>query len=147
MPQLKKARKKEFLGMKIVIDTCVVLDVFTNRAPFKEDSFNVFKQCIEGKISGYITSNSVSDIYYMLHRYNHSNKKSLEDIKKLLEIVDILDVTKEDIMNATESNIIDFEDAILEECAKRKQINTIVTRNISDFQDSSLRILSPAQIK
>ena len=147
MPQLKKVRKKKFLDMKIVIDTCVILDVFANRESFKNDSFNVLKLCIEGKLSGCVSSNSISDIYYILHKYNHNKKKSLEDIKKLLEIIDVIDVTKEDIINATESNINDFEDAILEECAKRNHINTIVTRNTTDFQNSSLNILSPTQVK
>lgn len=133
--------------MKILIDTCIILDVLMNREPFYKDSMRVLKYVAEDKIAGYITSCSLRDIYYLVHKHNHSNEKAKREISSLLKIVNVLDVNKEDVINGLESKISDFEDAILEESAKRNQIDAIVTRNINDFKNSSLRILSPEEIK
>ena len=67
---------------------------------------------------------------------------------KFFEVVaEAAGVKKEDILNALESGNADFEDAVIIESAKRNGLDTIITRNISDFKNANLNVLSPAQIK
>ena len=52
-------------------------------------------------------------------------------------------MNKNVIIQALESNIVDFEDAVQEESAKNENINIIITRNEKDFESSDLKIYSP----
>ena len=133
--------------MKILIDTCVFLDVFENRTQFINDSMRVLKYVAEGKINGYITACSLKDIYYLVRKFNHSNEKTMDVLRSIVQLFDILDVNNKDAINAIESGNKDFEDALIIESAKRHQIDAIVTRNIADFKNSPIRILSPLDIK
>ena len=45
-----------------LIDTNVVLDSLANRVPFNKESDAIFDLIIEGKINGYITASSVTDL-------------------------------------------------------------------------------------
>ncbi|MEA3342046.1 MAG: hypothetical protein U9R15_18940 [Chloroflexota bacterium] len=47
------------------------------------------------------------------------------------------------IMQALRSDITDFEDAIQESAAQNQAINIIVTRNETDFENSTLEIHNP----
>lgn len=133
--------------MKALIDTCVILDVFLKRKEFFEDSKRVLDYIAQEKIIGFITSCSLGDIYYISHRDNHSDEKSKIIVHTLLNILNVLDVNKSDIINAIQGESNDFEDAVLIESAKRNGIDTIITRNISDFKNAKLNILTPSQIK
>lgn len=147
MSQSKKAKRKEYSVMNALIDTNIILDVFLDRKQFVEDSKRVFDYVAQEKIVGYITACSLEDIYYISHRDNHSSEECKKIIYKLLELFNIIDVNKEDILNALESGSTDFEDAVIIESAKRNGLDTIITRNISDFKNANLNVLSPAQIK
>lgn len=133
--------------MKALIDTCVILDVFTNREPFKDDSLRVLRYVAAGKIAGYVTSCSLKDIYYLIRKYNHSSEKTFEVLRSIVTIFNVLDVSKEDAINAIESGNNDFEDALIIESTKRNGISTIITRNSIDFKNTPLQIISPSQVK
>ena len=53
--------------MKVLIDTCVVVDFLQQRQPFAESALKVFMLAGSGEINGYITAKSVTDIYYLIH--------------------------------------------------------------------------------
>ena len=133
--------------MKILIDTCVALDVLDKREPFFDSSKNVLALAAQQKIEAYITSKSISDIYYLLHKHNHSIVDSKRVISTLLELVNVIDVNGIDIAKALASEMNDFEDAIIAESAKRHGIDYIATRNIKDFQLSPVSAVLPSQIK
>lgn len=64
-------------------------------------------------------------------------------ITDLLGFVDVAAVDKSVIMQALESSLRDFEDAIQTSSAKQSGITTIITRNQPDFSDSGLEVYSP----
>jgi predicted nucleic acid-binding protein len=127
--------------MKILIDTNIVLDVLLNRKPFSKHSAEVFKLAEQGCIKAYLTSNSVTDIVYILRKtYNK------EAIKKNLLImfgfIKILNVSARDIINAFNIDTSDYEDAVVIQCASRIKADFIVTRNLDDFKLSPVRYVS-----
>jgi predicted nucleic acid-binding protein len=73
--------------MRVLFDTNVILDVLQNRDPFRESSAAVLKLSESKKVSGSITTNMATDIYYILGRHikNPEHTKSL--IVKLLDAV------------------------------------------------------------
>ena len=99
--------------MKVLIDTCVVVDFLQQRQPFAESALKVFMLAGSGEINGYITAKSVTDIYYLIHRITHSDSVTRETLEKLFSIVEILDTTANDICLALSSTISDYEDAVM----------------------------------
>ena len=52
----------------ILIDTNIVIDTIQERQPFSSNSKAILALCIENKITGYITSHSLCDIFYILRK-------------------------------------------------------------------------------
>lgn len=129
--------------MKVIIDTNVVIDVYQNRQPFAESSKTVLKLSESGKITGIITANMVTDIYYILAKHIKDNEHVKTLVRKLLEAVDIADVTANDVFAALELHMPDFEDALVAQCAKRLRTTYIITRNTKDFVASPIQSISP----
>lgn len=57
--------------MKVLIDTCVVIDLLQNRVPFSNDAKKIFYLIGDKKINGCITANSCTDIYYITRKALH----------------------------------------------------------------------------
>lgn len=129
--------------MRVLIDTNVILDAIEVRENFCEDSSRILTSA--AKYNGYIAASSVTDIYYIEHRRNHDKAKTLDLMKKLFKLFDILDTTSADCRNALHSPLPDFEDAILVESALREGIDYIVTRNVKDFKGSPVKVRTPAE--
>ncbi|PXF59413.1 MAG: hypothetical protein C4B58_03620 [Deltaproteobacteria bacterium] len=49
------------------------------------------------------------------------------------------------IERALDSNIRDFEDAVLSEAGQLAKVESIVTRNMKDFAGSALKVLDPTE--
>ncbi len=70
--------------------------------------------------------------------------KQLLMIYALLEFVDIATMDKYNVINALQSKFKDFEDSLQNYCALRNsRIHVIVTRNIKDYKNSEIAVLSP----
>ena len=131
--------------MKIIIDNNIILDVFQNRKPFVKFSSKVLRLVETNQLKGYITANSITDIYYVLNRSLENKQKLYSTIDILLKLVDIIDVTAKDINKAFHPEIIDFEDELISVCAERENINYIITRNTKDFIKSSVPAINPEE--
>ena len=99
--------------MKAVFDTNVIVDVLARRSDFYDLSYKALAICDGTVLQSCITSNTVTDIAYILHRYG-------------------------------QAKIVDFEDAILSECASRHNSDFIVTRNPKDYKNSVVPCIIPA---
>ncbi|MDF9408095.1 PIN domain-containing protein [Pelotomaculum isophthalicicum JI] len=129
--------------MNVLIDTNVILDALVSRAPFNESAEKLFFLTAENKITACITANSVTDIYYLLHKHLHDNTQCRQALLKLFTLFKILDVTGSDCEKALEMPMPDYEDALLAACAKRGKVDCIITRNQKDFSVSPVKALSP----
>ncbi len=132
--------------MTAIIDTCVIMDFLQNRQPFFDDAYSVLRLAITGEFDGCITAKSAADIHYLTRRCTHSEEESRASLNKLLSILILLDTKAEDVFHALTSNVSDFEDAIMIETGIRCNVDCIITRNTKDFKDSSVKILTPAEL-
>ena len=65
-------------------------------------------------------------------------------LKDLEALTETLDVTKQVILKSLSGDFKDFEDAIQYNTAlANKNIKVIVTRNVKDYKNSELTILTP----
>lgn len=131
--------------MRVLIDTCVIIDVLQNRSPFAKDAQTIFLAAANNQFIGCITAKASTDIYYLMHRYTHDDKASREVLNKLFSLFDVLDTSGMDCRRAIPSSISDFEDAVMIETALRYETDCIVTRNMQDYAKSTVQVYSPEQ--
>ncbi|WP_374442327.1 type II toxin-antitoxin system VapC family toxin [Epilithonimonas sp.] len=127
----------------VLIDTDVILDFFFDRKPFSDDASEVLSLCEKGELKGFVTPVIISNIYYLL-RKTAKHEKVLQNLKLLLNILDISIIDRNTILNALNSEFNDFEDALQNFSAQSNtEIKIIITRNIKDFKTSQLAIITP----
>ena len=127
----------------ILIDTDVILDFFFDRKPFSDDASAILSLCENKKVKGFITPVMISNIYYILRKLA-KHEKVIENLKNLINIVDVAIISRESILEALNSDFRDFEDALQNFSAKNHQeINIIITRNTKDYKTSTLAVMTP----
>lgn len=65
--------------MRVLIDTCIIVDALQSRKPFDEVAQKIFIYSANQQFEGYITAKSVTDIYYLTHRSTHSGSRGREE--------------------------------------------------------------------
>ncbi len=129
--------------MRVLIDTCVVIDLIQNREPFIKEAKEIFHFIANKIVVGYITAKATTDIYYLSHRCTHDSAASKNILNKLFSVLELLDTDAMDCRKAALSPISDYEDAVMVETAIRSEVDCIVTRNLKDFEKSSVPTYSP----
>lgn len=130
---------------KIFLDSDVILDFLLSRTPFNQDIAKVLSMGMYGKLDLYTSPLIVANLHYLISKYA-SKKEALTSIEKISKIMTILSLGEKEIMAAVSSKISDFEDAIQNECAVNADMDIILTRNVKDYKQSKLAILTPLEL-
>ena len=132
--------------MRILFDTCVIIDYLTDRENSVEDAEMAILKAVLGNHEYGISTKSIADIHYYLKHIYHDEKKTRDILEILFSSFEIADLSSKAAVNALGSNINDFEDAMLVNTAIENNFDCIVTRNIKDFKKSPVRVFSPKQL-
>lgn len=133
-------------GMRILIDTNILLDYIAEREPYAEFARKILWLCKENKLEGCIAAHSIPNIFYIL-RKNYSINERKELLLGICKIFNVqcLDILKIKIaLNNTEFS--DFEDCLQMECAKAFNARYIITRNPKDFKASVIPCITPDEL-
>lgn len=131
--------------MKVLVDTCVIVDVLQDREPFSSDARKLFLTVANKRCEGLLTAKASTDIYYLTHKYTHSDKESRRVLNTLFGLFELLDTAGLDCRKAISSEVSDFEAAVMVESAIRAEVNCIVTRNLKDFEKSPIPVYTPSE--
>lgn len=129
--------------MRVLLDTNILIAFIAQRPPFVKNSKAILGLCAEEKIDGCIAAHSVMNTFYILRKdiTADNRKKVLTELCNLLTVVGI---DKAKILSALANNdFTDVEDCLQTECAKEFSADYIVTRNVKDFQNSTIPAISP----
>lgn len=129
---------------KAFIDADVILDFLIAREPFALDAARIFTLSEKKQISICTTGLVFSNAYYVLRKLG-SHQKVMEKLSQLAKLIDIIPLSKVSVLQALDSKFGDFEDALQHYAALSENIKTIVTRNVKDFKNSELAVLTPDQ--
>ena len=128
---------------RVLIDSDVVLDALYKRVPFDKFAAEIISLCEFNLIEGYLTPVIIANVYYIL-RQKVSHEEVIEKLSELLEITDVLVINKSTILEAANSEFSDFEDALQYfAAAQSKKIGIILTRNVKDYKNSKIRVMTP----
>lgn len=140
---IKNWQKRGKKGMRILIDTNILLDYIVEREPYAEFARKIVWLCKENKLEGCIAAHSIPNIFYIL-RKNYSINERRELLLGICKIFNVqcLDILK--IKSALkDTEFSDFEDCLQMECAKAFNAQYIVTRNPRDFKTSVIPCINP----
>lgn len=128
---------------KLFVDSDIVIDFFTDREPHANPASELFELNEQGKVKLYISAVSINNIYYIVRRFL-GHKKTIEVIESLTEMTEIVGTTKKEIIQALKNDFSDYEDSIQYSTALTiKDLSGIITRNIKDYKNSSLAVMTP----
>ena len=129
--------------MKILLDTNVIIDALTAREPWNGSAEKIFLLGANHIVDLYITASSATDIYYLIRKHLQNAQTAKQVMSKLYSLMNILEVKGTDCIEALASKIKDHEDAVVERVSSRKEMDYIVTRNIKDYQNGSVKVILP----
>lgn len=127
--------------VKVFIDSDIILDVLSRREPFYDSAAILFSLIEKGKIKGYTSPIVFSNVHYVL-RKRVSRQDTIESLRYLKGLIQILPLDKKAIESALDSQFNDFEDAIQYFCAEQNGIKYIITRNKADYEKGGINILT-----
>jgi predicted nucleic acid-binding protein len=131
--------------MKVLLDTNVILDIALERQPFVASAVRLLEIAPQANLEFYMTATTITDLYYITQRAtDRATARSF--IVDLMQFVQVVGVGEAVIREALNSTIVDFEDAVQESAAHTQAIQVIVTRNESDFENSTLKVHNPESL-
>lgn len=132
--------------MRILVDTNIFLDLFLKRDGCWENAQTFFHNCKKAKAEIYITSMSLRDIEYAIHRSTHDSflaRKAIVDAYSLCRSV--IGISGDDAIESIYSDIKDFEDSLIVEAARNGMMNLIITNNLKDYRNCSFPVMTPKE--
>ena len=128
--------------MRILVDTNILIDWVSHRDNY-QNAREIVYLCANREIEGCIAAHSVTNMFYILRRnLGLAERKTLFDT--ISRIFAIMPVDEQKLRAAVNNaDFKDFEDCLQMECAKEFGAEYIVTRNVSDFENSSINAVEP----
>ncbi|HTF04200.1 MAG TPA: PIN domain-containing protein [Bacteroidia bacterium] len=127
------------------LDTNVLIDFIADRKPFSKFANQIFSAAENKQVKLYTSSHSIATTHYVLKKYA-SEKELREVLSDFLDYLTVVAVDVDIIKRALKSRHKDFEDALQIVAAQSiDRIDCIITRNVKDFKEAEIMVLSPDQ--
>lgn len=129
---------------RVFVNSDVILDVALARMPFLEHSKMLLSMLENGLAMGFVSANSIANIYYILRKAG-DDVKARFFISSILKYLMVIPSNHSNILDALKSDFSDFEDAIQNFSALENQCECIITRNVDDYKKSTLDVYVPLE--
>jgi hypothetical protein len=83
---------------------------------------------------------------YFLDKAEKDKSKTKKVISRLMKRFTVIEINKELLNKALDSEIDDFEDAVIEVSVIDRNVDYIITRNIKDFRKSIIPAKTPEEL-
>lgn len=128
---------------KLFIDSDIILDLFLQRQPF----FKFSQVLLNGTVPDCELTTSaliLANVHYLIRK--HVNKVTAKNIiKEITDILQVFSFEEQHILSAINSDHADFEDSIQYYIALQNHCDVIITRNIKDYKNSTIPVLTAEQ--
>lgn len=127
------------------VDTNIVIDLLSRRAPFFDEAAVLFSFADKKQIELTVSSLTIANTGYTLLRQMDSTKaKSI--LRKLRLIVNVLPLDDKIVgLALNDETFEDFEDGLQYFTAIENGQELIITRNLKDFKNSKLPVMTAKQ--
>lgn len=121
--------------MRVLLDTNIILDVLLKREPWVSKSKSIWQANDDGRISGYITGTTLTDIFCIAGKITDFSTAQ-KAVTTCLEAFEICTVDRRAIELAVTFQGNDFEDNLQIATASIESLEAIVTRDPGGFKHS-----------
>lgn len=134
----------KFKIKKVFVDGNVMIDLFDESRTNHKFSVKAIYFLLREEVKLMTSSDLITTVWYVLHKVN--KKKALSDIKKVIEIFNIIPFGKEELNYAIslmerDKNFRDLEDTLQYALAKNEGCELILS-NDEDFYSPDLEVLN-----
>jgi len=128
----------------IFIDTNIILDCITKRELFYKEANKIFSLADSKKIILKTSSLSFANAYYMCSKLKLNSDKELRRVFiSLKTLIEIIPITSKILDRGLSDDLFnDFEDGLQYFSAISSNCEIILTRNLKDFKNSNLPVMT-----
>ncbi len=129
--------------MKFFLDTNVLIDFIMERLPFYPAAAMIVSCAVDGEVEICVSSMSVVTAKFIcVSRCKMPQTMFRKKIDFLRSVMNVCSVDSTDIYHSYDAKWKDFEDGVQYYAAVRYGADYIVTRNVQDFEEGTLPVLS-----
>ena len=122
----------------------ILLDVLLNRPGLFEESGAVITRCELLGVNMFVAWHGLATAYYFLRR-GRPEAEAMREVDRILAWTTVATVGDAEARQARRLGFSDFEDALQAVAAEGCQADWIITRNTSDFSNSPVPAITPAE--
>ena len=127
---------------RLFLDTNIVLDFLGEREGYYFSAAKISTLADQGKVDLVVSALTFPTVFYLLSKFEPPQKVR-EKLRKFKVIAQTSDLTDSIIEKGLSSGFADFEDALQYHCALNKGCQLLITRNVKDFKNSELPVMTP----
>ena len=132
--------------MKLLIDTNVYLDLLLKREGH-ETCRELFYICAKKRNQTFVTSMSLRDIEYVLHKYIHNSQISRKMQHWVYEITTkVISISSDAAIGALFEETNDYEDNLQMLAAQEAMLDAIITKDKKHFKECKIPVFTPEEI-
>ena len=128
---------------KLFLDSDIILDAVLKRPGFVVPAMNIISLLQQRQFKAVTSSVAFVNVHYFLDKFDRDNKLKL--LIGIRSIVSIAEVGENIIDLALKSGLRDFEDAVQYYTAMSAKCDVIITRNLKDYKQSTMPVLTAEQ--
>lgn len=133
--------------MHVLFDTNILLDAVLARDPFLADAAFLLEAVNSGRIEGFLSATTITDVHYLVKRQTKSNETAMIAVTQIMRLMEVRMVDRKVLEQAVAFGFGDFEDGVQVACAIVLGLEAIVTRDVDGFTGSPVMVLSPKELK
>ncbi len=128
--------------MRALLDTNVLVDLFTGRPPEGEYAMKLQIMQELDDVELWVSAKSFTDAFYVMTKNNKSADVQRAFIRSM-EYLNVCAVDADDVRMTAERCWPDFEDCLIDVCAEKVKADYLLTRDRKGFENSHTTALSP----
>lgn len=129
--------------MRILLDTNVLIDLYTQRPPHGADAQRLVIMSAFGDAELWASAKSFTDIFYVLSK-SFNSERIHQAFRESFQWLNICSVDGNDIHLASQREWADFEDCLVAICAEKVKADYLLTRDANGFSQAKMPAMSPA---
>lgn len=128
----------------MLIDNNVLLDLGLDRKPDSLIAEELLNRIEQSSTTAFVAWHSVATCYYIVQR-DISRAAARAFVEQLSDLLTVASVTHQSLLYALSLPMTDFEDAMQVAAAYAAGAEYIVTRDLGDFTNSPIPVITPDQ--
>jgi len=128
----------------VLCDINFILDIFLERGAFYAPAARIFSMIEEKHLKGYLCAISFPTLFYILAK-ELKRDKAMKALEKVRIVFRVATVDEKVIDLSLASDFKDFEDAVQYYSAVNAKVDSLITRNKTDYVADAIPIMTPEE--